>query len=103
MEGYKTIVTTPEFHFDTEWHFEMTEESRKELDDLMRQHDEDAVHFFSVFEWDLMCCIERKCEYCHMNGTAGCQKVLQGNIHRMIDNQKRMMIEFNRRRNEKLG
>ena len=102
MDGYKTIIKTPEFHFDDGWTgtFELTEESRKALDDLMKEHDAEAERFFDVFENDLICCLTHVCAQCHLNDKKWCKIILMDNARRMIDNQKRMMIEFNRRRNE---
>ena len=102
-KGYGAVMTTPFMSFDTEYTgtFEMTEESRKELDKLMRQHDEDAVRFFDVFEHDLLCCMEGNCKSCYLIGRSECMKILEDNIKRMIDNQKRMVIAFNNWRQEK--
>ena len=102
-QGYGSVQTTPFMTFGTEYTgtFEMTEESRKELDELLEQHDADAVRFFDVFEHDLACCINDICRHCHLQGKSGCRIILMDNARRMIDNQKRMMISFNKQRQEK--
>jgi hypothetical protein len=103
IEGYRTCEKTPMMTFGETYTgtFEITEESRKALDELLRQTDEDAVHFFDVFEHDLGCCMFNLCNHCHLFGKSGCRSILFENVHRMIDNQKRMMIQFNKQRQEK--
>ena len=104
MDGYKTIITTPEFHFDDGWTgtFEISEESRKGLDELMKEHDAEAERFFDIFEHDVLCCMTDECRYCHLQGMPNCIKTLQDNFKRMVDNQKRMMIAFNKQRQDGL-
>lgn len=103
-EDYGVIKTPPEFHFDTvyEAKFEMSEESASELKKLMHESDEDAIRFYDVFEHDLICCLNNKCENCHLRiiNDRSCQDVLEENARKMIQNQRRMYIEFMRRRND---
>ena len=101
-DGYGTIRTTPEFHFDSgyEAKCETTEESRREWVKLMRETDEDAERFFDVLENDVLCCMRGHCDDCYLDGIDNCQTILEDNFKRMVDNQKRILIAFNKQRKE---
>ena len=108
IDGYGDSTSMPSIHFGEGYTgtFEMTEESRKELDELVKKWDEEAVQFFDVFEHDLICCIHWSrfnygCNHCHLKGIKDCESILEDNVKRMIDNQKRIVIEFNKQRSEK--
>ena len=97
--SYRTIVKTPEFHFDDGYTgtFEITEEGRKALDELIREHDADTMHFFRIFERDLVACINGDCKECSFKEVGICgREVLIDNVRRLVDNQKRMLIAFNK-------
>ena len=98
--GYGTIKTPPEFSFGTvyEAKFEMTEESAKEFEKLMQESDKDALRFYDVFGNDLICCIYKKCEKCHLqlmkDNLMNCKLILEGNVRKMVQNQRRMYVKF---------
>ena len=105
-EEYGAMKIIPEFHFGDvyEWKFETTEEFESQLKELMDEYDKDALRFYDVFQNDLICCMNDKCENCHLLEPYGkdgsCQDILEENVKKMIDNQRRMYAEFIRRKDD---
>lgn len=99
------INKLPEFHFDDgyEAKLECSEDSHKEWAEMMEKLTEDEEYVFDRFEDDLISCLNNNCCACHYyKDTGECDiDQLEENIHRMVDNQRRMYMAFKKQRGEK--